>query len=128
MQPEPGEWIIPAPLRALLWWPLTAFLLTVLRPAHAGVTITGTGAILALLGTLGAAAARNRAAGAISSTGRQQAQYGRPRRACEDYPARGADPSMNILTCSATLQPTSNCAKRLTYQRFVSPQGAGSGF
>jgi len=57
MVPEPGEWTIPAPLRALLWWPLLAFALTMLQPSAAATVIaaTATGAGLAMLGVLSAA-------------------------------------------------------------------------
>jgi hypothetical protein len=33
MPPESREWIIPAPLRILLWWPLIAFVVAVLQPS-----------------------------------------------------------------------------------------------
>ena len=53
--PEPGEWSIPAPLRALLWWPPIAFALTMLQPSAAATVIAATGAGLAVLGALSAA-------------------------------------------------------------------------
>jgi len=53
--PEPGEWTIPAPLRALLWWPPIAFALAMLQPSAAATVIAATGAGLATLGVLSAA-------------------------------------------------------------------------
>ena len=53
--PEPGEWSIPAPLRALLWWPPVAFALAMLQPSAAATVIAATGAGLAVLGVLSAA-------------------------------------------------------------------------
>ena len=53
--PEPGEWTLPAPLRALLWWPPIAFALAMLQPAAAATVIAATGAGLAVLGVLSAA-------------------------------------------------------------------------
>ena len=55
MVPEPGEWTIPAPLRALLWWPPIAFALAMLQPTAAATVIAATGAGLAMLGVLSAA-------------------------------------------------------------------------
>ena len=55
MVPEPGEWTIPAPLRALLWWPPIAFALAMLQPTAAATIIAATGAGLATLGVLSAA-------------------------------------------------------------------------
>jgi hypothetical protein len=58
MVPEPGEWTIPAPLRALLWWPPIAFALAMLQPSAAATVIAATGAGLATLGVLSAAVVR----------------------------------------------------------------------
>ena len=55
MVPEPGEWTIPAPLRALLWWPPIAFALAMLQPSASATVIAATGAGLAVLGGLSAA-------------------------------------------------------------------------
>ena len=55
MVPEPGDWTVPAPLRTLLWWPLAAFVLAILRPSSAAAVITATGVGLAVLGALAAA-------------------------------------------------------------------------
>jgi len=55
MVPEPGEWTIPAPLRALLWWPPIAFALAMLQPSAAATVIAATGAALAVLRVLSAA-------------------------------------------------------------------------
>ena len=53
MVSEPLNWTVPAPLRALLWWPPLAFVLVLLEPTAAATTIAGTGAALAVLGVVG---------------------------------------------------------------------------
>jgi hypothetical protein len=55
---ETREWSIPAPLRALLWWPPTAFVLVLVAPDVAAGVIALAGAALVALGTLAAAVAR----------------------------------------------------------------------
>jgi hypothetical protein len=54
MQAEQHDWSVPAPLRALLWWPPVAFLVALLDPGAAAGTIAVVGAALAVLGVLGA--------------------------------------------------------------------------
>ena len=44
MVSEPHDWTVPAPLRALLWWPPLAFLLVLLAPGAAAGTIALAGA------------------------------------------------------------------------------------
>jgi len=58
MVSEPHDWTVPAPLRALLWWPPLAFLLVLLEPTAAAGTIALTGAALAVFGVAGAAVGR----------------------------------------------------------------------
>lgn len=53
MVSEPHDWTVPAPLRALLWWPPLAFLLVLLEPAAAALSIAAAGAALAVLGAVG---------------------------------------------------------------------------
>jgi len=53
MVSEPLNWTVPAPLRALLWWPPVAFVLVLLEPTAAATTIPATGAALAVLGVVG---------------------------------------------------------------------------
>ena len=53
MVSEPLNWTVPAPFRALLWWPPLAFVLVLLDPTAAATTIAGTGAALAVLGAVG---------------------------------------------------------------------------
>jgi hypothetical protein len=55
MVSEPHDWTVPAPLRALLWWPPLAFFVVLLDPSAAAGTIAATGAALAVLGTVGTA-------------------------------------------------------------------------
>jgi hypothetical protein len=55
MASEHHNWTVPAPLRALLWWPPVAFVLVVLYPSAAVGTIALAGAGLAVLGVVGAA-------------------------------------------------------------------------
>jgi len=58
MVSEPHNWTVPAPLRALLWWPPLAFVLVMLEPSAAPVTIAAAGAVLAVLGVVGSAVGR----------------------------------------------------------------------
>ena len=58
MVSEPLNWTVPAPLRALLWWPPLAFLLVLVEPAAAAGTIALTGAALAVLGVVGSTVGR----------------------------------------------------------------------
>ena len=53
MVSEPLNWTVPAPFRALLWWPPLAFVLVLLEPTAAAATIAATGAVLAALGAVG---------------------------------------------------------------------------
>jgi hypothetical protein len=55
MASEHYDWTVPAPLRALLWWPPVAFVLVLIDPAAAAQTIALVGAALAVLGVVGAA-------------------------------------------------------------------------
>jgi hypothetical protein len=55
---EPSDWNVPAPLRALLWWPPIAFVLVMLDPTAAAGTIAVAGAALAVLGVVGSAVGR----------------------------------------------------------------------
>ena len=50
MASEIREWSVPAPARALLWWPAISFVLVVLAPDAATSVIIVAGAVLALLG------------------------------------------------------------------------------
>lgn len=57
MAPESSEWTVPAPLRALLWWPAVAFVLVLVAPdtaegsiALAGLVLVGAGAAAAAIG------------------------------------------------------------------------------
>lgn len=63
MESSPSEWRVPAPIRALMWWPLTAFVLAMFNPEVAPVTIAVAGAVLAGFGGLAAAIAGRSAAG-----------------------------------------------------------------
>jgi hypothetical protein len=58
MQSEPHDWTVPAPLRALLWWPPVAFVVAMVEPAAAASTIAAAGGVLAALGALVAAVGR----------------------------------------------------------------------
>ena len=52
------EWIVPGPLRALLWWPGAAFVLVLVDPANAALYIAGSGAALVALGFVSPIVAR----------------------------------------------------------------------
>ena len=58
MPSESREWSVPAPARALLWWPAISFVLVVLAPDAATSVILAAGAVLALLGVAVPAVAR----------------------------------------------------------------------
>lgn len=58
MVSEPHDWTVPAPLRALLWWPPLAFLLVLLEPAAGALSIAAAGAALAVLGAVGTTVGR----------------------------------------------------------------------
>ena len=58
MQSEPHDWTVPAPLRALLWWPPVALVMAMVAPAAAAGTIAIAGGVLAVLGVLVSAVAR----------------------------------------------------------------------
>ncbi len=62
MASEYRDWTVPAPLRALLWWPAVAFVVALLVPAAAAVSIAASGAGLAVLGVVGTAVGRRLAA------------------------------------------------------------------
>ncbi len=55
MAPQHHDWTVPAPLRALLWWPPVALVLAMIDPSAAPATIAAAGAALAALGVVGAA-------------------------------------------------------------------------
>ena len=50
MAPDKREWSVPAPVRALLWWPGVAFVLVMVAPDAAAVGIAASGATLVTLG------------------------------------------------------------------------------
>jgi hypothetical protein len=83
MVSEPLNWTVPAPLRALLWWPPLAFVLVLLEPTAAATTIAATGAALAVLGVVGTSVGQ-----AIS---RRQARR------------RGDEPAPTTLTVAASV-------------------------
>lgn len=64
MAPQHHDWSVPAPLRTLLWWPPVAFVVAMIDPSAAAGTIAATGAVLAVLGVLGAAVGRRLSRGA----------------------------------------------------------------
>jgi hypothetical protein len=52
MAPEKREWSVPAPIRALLWWPGVAFVLVMVAPESAAAGIAASGVALMALGTV----------------------------------------------------------------------------
>ena len=52
MAAEKREWTVPAPLRALMWWPATAFVLVMVAPDEAASGIAGSGVVLVALGAV----------------------------------------------------------------------------
>jgi hypothetical protein len=72
MPSEIREWSVPAPVRALLWWPAIAFALVVIAPDAGVGAIIVAGGVLAAGGTLLSMAAgrlrRGRSAGVPASS------------------------------------------------------------
>jgi hypothetical protein len=58
MAPEKREWTVPAPVRALLWWPGVAFVLVMVAPESAAVGIAASGAALVAIGAVAPIASR----------------------------------------------------------------------
>lgn len=58
MAPDSPDWTVPAPLRALLWWPGVAFVLVLVAPEAAVGSIAVAGLVLVALGALAGAVAR----------------------------------------------------------------------
>lgn len=52
MAPDKREWTVPAPLRALMWWPGIAFVLVMVAPDAAAASIAASGAVLVALGAV----------------------------------------------------------------------------
>jgi hypothetical protein len=52
MAPEKREWSVPAPLRALMWWPGVAFVLVMVAPEAAATGIAASGIALVTLGAV----------------------------------------------------------------------------
>ena len=52
MAPDKREWSVPAPIRALLWWPGVAFVLVMVAPEAAATGIAASGVVLMALGTV----------------------------------------------------------------------------
>ncbi|MGH8966678.1 MAG: hypothetical protein ACRDXB_15315 [Actinomycetes bacterium] len=52
MAHEKREWSVPAPIRALLWWPGVAFVLVMVAPDDAAVGIAVSGVALMTLGAV----------------------------------------------------------------------------
>ena len=53
MARDAREWTVPAPLRALMWWPAAAFVLVMIVPEAAATSIAASGVALVALGAVG---------------------------------------------------------------------------
>ena len=58
MAADTRDWTVPAPVRALLWWPPVALVLGVVAPDAAAGAIAVVGGVLAVIGALGPVLAR----------------------------------------------------------------------
>ena len=58
MAPDKREWSVPAPIRALLWWPGVAFVLVMIAPEAAAAGIAASGVALMTLGAVAPVASR----------------------------------------------------------------------
>ena len=52
MAPDKREWTVPAPLRALMWWPGIAFVLVMVAPDAAAASIAASGVALVAIGAV----------------------------------------------------------------------------
>ncbi len=52
MAPDKRDWTVPAPLRALMWWPAAAFVLVMVAPDEAAGGIAVSGVVLVALGAV----------------------------------------------------------------------------
>ncbi len=52
MPPSARDWTVPAPLRALLWWPALSFVIVLVAPDLAAGAIAAAGFVLAALGAV----------------------------------------------------------------------------
>lgn len=52
MAPDSPDWTVPAPLRALLWWPGVSFVLVLVAPQAAVGSIVVAGLVLVVAGLL----------------------------------------------------------------------------
>ncbi|WP_300018559.1 hypothetical protein [Pseudonocardia sp.] len=52
MAPDSPDWTVPAPVRALAWWPGVAFVLVLIAPDVAAASIASAGLVLVVLGAL----------------------------------------------------------------------------
>jgi hypothetical protein len=74
MAPETADWPIPAPVRALLWWPPVAFVLAMIDPDGAPAAIVAAGVLLMAAGAVVAAVAGRRKS--VQPAGPQVARKG----------------------------------------------------
>lgn len=68
MAPEKREWTVPAPLRALMWWPGVAFVIVMIAPEVAAPAIAASGVALMGLGAVLPAAVRRIRRSAVAAT------------------------------------------------------------
>jgi len=66
MAPEPRDWTVPVPLRALLWWPGVSFVLVLVAPEAATGSIALAGLVLVLLGAVATTLRRRPVPDAVS--------------------------------------------------------------
>lgn len=93
MAADTREWSIPTPLRALLWWPGTAFVLVMVAPDVATLSISVAGVALAVAGAV-AAAVRRRAQ--VRAGAGPDHERGHPdRRHLEPVPAQASPPTLS---------------------------------
>lgn len=67
MAPDSPDWTVPAPLRALLWWPGVSFVLVLVAPQAAVGSIVVAGLALVVAGLLAGRLTRATARGIVSS-------------------------------------------------------------
>ncbi|QJY50076.1 hypothetical protein [Pseudonocardia broussonetiae] len=68
MAPDSPDWTVPAPLRALLWWPGVSFVLVLVAPQAAVGSIVVAGLALVVAGLLAGRLTRATAEGRMVSS------------------------------------------------------------
>ncbi|MBW0092329.1 hypothetical protein I4I73_16710 [Pseudonocardia sp. KRD-184] len=72
MAPDSPDWTVPAPLRALLWWPGVSFVLVLVAPQAAVGSIVVAGLALMVVGLLAGRLTRAASEGGMVTSDRSE--------------------------------------------------------